>query len=239
MAKPKLRLFKAFRLSRKFALIAIGTLLLIGGSGAAAVAFAPPDLIPIPGFGGKKEASCKTIYKTQFTRAAEKRILAVIASDAIKPEERVRNGIRIARYIAEGGEHPDLVIVHVTDMTGPTNRSELRGHAIGAEIVHAPEHGHTRATGQEWEVRYMDAVPNAHGLFFGERKIFDAEAAHDAAISLEEPEGCDLDEETDEKVAHADTGQDKADGDHGKEGDGHGAASGHDAPKDSGHGSGH
>ena len=226
MAKPKLRLFKAFRLSRKFALIAIGTLLLIGGSGAAAVAFAPPDLIPIPGFGGEKDASCKTIYKTQFTRAAEKRILAVIASDAIKPEERVRTGIRIARYIAEGGEHPDLVIVHVSDMTGPTSRSELRGHAIGAEIVHAPEHGHTRATQKEWEVRYLDAAPNAHGLFFGERVTVELQAAEQIAASFIELEGCDLDEEPEAEVAEAEDS-------HGKD------ESDDEAPKKDGHGSGH
>lgn len=221
MAKPKLRLFKAFRLSRKFALVALGTLVLIGGSGAAAVAFAPAHLVP--GFGGNKSASCKTVYKSQYSQSAEKRVLTVIASDAVNPAERVRTGIRIARAIAEGGDHPDLVIVHVADMAGPTLRSQLRGYALGAEIVHAPEHGHTRATDREWEVRYLDAAPNAQGLYFGDRLQMDDHMVHEIAASIEKPERCDLD------APETETGG----GDHQK-------SAGHDSGKKAdAHGSGH
>ena len=177
-------------MSRKLALLSAGFLLVLGASGTAALMFAPASLIP--GFGKDAGGHCKTIYQSNFRRAKEKRLIAVIATDDKDPLARVRTGLRIARHLAET-LHPDLVIVQVADHRGPTARAELRGQAIGAEIVHAPHPANTMAVSKPWEARYVDALPTASGYYFGDRvdmRLTELEALNH---EIEKVEGCDGD----------------------------------------------
>ncbi|WP_422371540.1 hypothetical protein [Hoeflea sp.] len=190
MAAKKHRLFHAFRISRKLALLSGGFLLVLGVSGTAALVFAPAHLIP--GYTEEITGSCKTVYRSDFRRGEEKRLISIISTSDANPNDRVRTGMRIARHLAET-EHPDLVIVQVMDEHGPTERSELRGAAIGAEIVHAPNPSRTMATGRPWEVRYIQSLPTGAGLFFGTRvdmRLIDLEAI---SREIELVEGCDGD----------------------------------------------
>lgn len=190
MAAEKRRLFHAFRMSRKLALLSGGFLLALGVSGTAALVFAPAHLLP--GYSEEDAGSCKTLYQSEFRRGKEKRLIAVIASDDTAPSARLRTGMRIARYLT-GTINPDLVIVQVTDRHGPTARTQLRGPAIGAEIVHAPNPGKTVATSKPWEARYVDAEPTAGGLYFGLRVEIRLTELQALAKDLGPIEGCDGD----------------------------------------------
>lgn len=190
MVAKKHRLFHAFRISRKLALLSGGFLLVLGVSGTAALVFAPAHLIP--GYEEEITGSCKTVYQSDFRRGKEKRLISIISTPDANPNDRVRTGMRIARHLAET-EHPDLVIVQVMDAHGPTQRSELRGPAIGAEIVHAPNPSKTMATSRPWEVRYVQALPTGAGLYFGPRvdmRLIELEAINH---EIELVEGCDGD----------------------------------------------
>lgn len=219
MAAAKRRLFHAFRISRKLALLSGGFLLVLGASGTAALMFAPADMIP--GFKSDRGGHCKTLYQSEFKRGKENRLISVIATSDPDPEWRIRTGIRIARHLAET-LHPDLVIVQVADDRGPTNRVELRGAAIGVEIVHAPNPGHTLATSKPWEVRYVDGPPTASGYFFGPRvdmRLTDIETINHA---IETVEGCDGDAVDEEpKTAAAEGDGAPAKDDHAKPASGH------------------
>ncbi|KJS07914.1 MAG: hypothetical protein VR78_18915 [Hoeflea sp. BRH_c9] len=202
MAAAKRRLFQAFRISRKLALLSGGFLLVLGASGTAALVFAPASMIP--GYEAEPGGHCRTVYQSEFRRGKEKRLIAVIATDDIEPLARVRTGVRIARHLADT-LHPDLVIVQVADHRGPTARAELRGQAIGVEIVHAPNPGKSMAVTKPWEARYVDALPTRAGLYFGDRVDMRLTELETLNHEIELVEGCDGDVvEEDPKTAAAD-----------------------------------
>ncbi|MDZ7601993.1 MAG: hypothetical protein U1A06_11535 [Hoeflea sp.] len=177
--------------------------------------FAPASMIP--GFSSKPGGHCKTLYQSEFRRGEEKRLIAVISTDDLEPLARVRTGVRLARHLADT-MHPDLVIVQVAYHRGPTARSELRGNAIGAEIVHAPHPAKTMATTKPWEVRYVDALPTGAGLYFGSRVDMRLTEIETVNHEIELVEGCDGDV-VDEAPATASTGSEAKK-----------AATGHDKP---------
>ncbi|MDF1609227.1 hypothetical protein PZ897_13660 [Hoeflea sp. YIM 152468] len=155
-----------FRVSRKLVLLSGGFLLFLGVSGTAALVFAPAHMIP--GYGDTIGGHCKTVYQSDFRRGEETRLIAVISTDDTEPAARVRTGVRVARHLSET-LNPDLVIVQVSDYRGPTARADLRGSALGAEIVYAPRPSRSLAVSKPWEVRYVDSAPTATGHYFGER----------------------------------------------------------------------
>ena len=202
MAAAKRRLFNAFRISRKLALLSGGFLLVLGASGTAALVFAPTSMIP--GFSQETGGHCKTLYQSEFKRGEETRLLAVISTDDLEPLARVQTGVRIARHLAET-LHPDLVIVQVADYRGPTTRVALRGQAIGAEVVHAPHPAKTQAVSKPWEARYVDTLPTAAGYYFGNHHDLRLTELETINHEITEVTGCDgdmVDEEA-ETVAEA------------------------------------
>ncbi len=223
MAVAKRKLSQAFRISRKLALLSGGFLFVLGASGTAALVFAPANMIP--GFKEDVGGHCKTVYQSEFRRGKEKRLIAVISGDDIEPRDRVKTGIRIARHLSET-LNPDLVIVQVADHLGPTTRAELRGSALGAEVVYAPVPTKSLAVSQPWEVRYINTVPSSTGYYFGERVDMPQTEIEALAHEIELVAGCDGDlvEEEAKTVSAAGRGEKPA------------AAGGHGEPaKPAGH----
>lgn len=191
MAATKRRLFSAFRLSRKLVILAGGFLVILGASGTAAVMFAGPSGL-IPGFGSSGGGHCDTIYHAAFKRAGEVRLFSVIRTDDKDSAARIKTGLRLARVLTDS-QHADLITVLVTDIRGPQERTQLRGPAIGVEIVHAPDLHRTRATTKPWEVRYIDTPPSASGLFFGDKVDMSLADIETSMASIDKVEGCDGD----------------------------------------------
>lgn len=187
MASAKHGLFRLFRVSRKLALLSGGFLLVLGASGTAALVFAPANMIP--GYEEKIGGHCRTLYQSEFRRGKEKRLIALISTDDAEPAARVRAGVRVARHLSDT-LHSDLVIVQVSDFQGPTTRAELRGAAIGAEIVYAPHPSRTLAVSKPWEVRYVGALPTASGLYFGKRMDMPLTEIETLNHEIELVEGC-------------------------------------------------
>ncbi|PWV97141.1 hypothetical protein DFR52_10752 [Hoeflea marina] len=218
MAAAKRRLFSAFHLSRKLAVLAGGFLVILGASGTAAVMFAAPGGL-IPGLGEPAGGHCDTIYHAAFKRAGEVRLFSVIRTDDQDPAMRVRTGLRLARVLTES-RHADLVTVLVTDVHGPQQRTDLRGPAVGVEVVHAPDLNRTRATTRSWEVRYIDTQPTSAGLYFGDRIDMSVTDIEKSMASIDKIEGCD----GDLAKAEAEAATAAKAGGHGK------PAAGHDKP---------
>lgn len=203
MAAAKRKLSHAFRISRKLALLSGGFLFVLGASGTAALVFAPASMIP--GFKEETRGHCKTVYQSEFRRGKEKRLIAVISGNDLEPRERVKTGLRVARHLSET-LNPDLVIVQVADYRGPTARAQLRGSAIGAEIVYAPIPTRTLAVSQPWEVRYVNTVPTSTGHYFGARVDMPQTEIEALAREIDLVAGCDGDLVDEEPKTVAATG---------------------------------
>jgi hypothetical protein len=203
MAAAKRNFFSLFRVSRKLVLLSGSFLFVLGASGTAALVFAPANMIP--GFQEEAGGHCRTVYQSEFWRGKEKRLIALVAGDDADTRERVKTGLRIARHLSEKLD-PDLVIVQIADNRGPTTRAELRGSAIGAEIVYAPVPTRTLAVSQPWEVRYVDALPSRTGYYFGERVDMPQTEIEAIAQEIATIEGCDGDQVNEEAQTVAASG---------------------------------
>jgi hypothetical protein len=104
-----------------------------------------------------------------FAAAEKKRLIAVISTDAVKPADRDPHRYADSQAILQRPQSPTSLSFRWWIIKVLLARAEIRGAAIGAEIVHAPNPSKTVATGKPWEVRYIDALPTRSGFYFGPR----------------------------------------------------------------------
>lgn len=165
------------RLSRKMLLISAGILALLGGSCAAALYVGAADVLiksepkdnPV---GGACDTVQTMVLKTPAQRLWMRKFIRMSHADG---DERIKTALRVAGLLANANS-VDLVQVSVLDASGPTLRSEMRGRAIGAEVVIALKPQYLPDMKEPFIVRYFEGMPSDDGLYYGDR------------VSLELPE---------------------------------------------------
>lgn len=165
------------RFTRKVLLISVGMLALLAGSGAAALyagagdmlAQAEPQDSPIGG-------ECTTVETTVLKTPAKRLWLRkYVRMDHADGPARIKTALRVASLLANANP-VDLVQVSVLDTAGPAVKSQMRGRAIGAEVVIALQPKFLPDMKEPFIVRYYEGMPSDDGIYYGER------------ISLEVPE---------------------------------------------------
>ncbi len=163
-------LLRIFRPSRKLVLIIGGIALLAGASGGAAL-YVGKDAILGPPAEMVNGAACTDVNLVTIKKQKRTWIRKYIKTEPTDGMTRVKTALRVAKAVYEA-QKPDLVQVVVLDANGPTLRSDIRGRAIGADVVFIPHpdpivesiEGNKTIT-----ARYYDGTAAANGLFFGER----------------------------------------------------------------------
>lgn len=158
------------RISRKIVLAFAGVLVLCGATGAAAV-FIGADKILGPSYSARNGLECTEVQTFTIQKKDRFWVRKYITTD--KPGDgitRVRTALRVAGAVY-ASEKPDLVQVVVLDKSGPTNRSAMRGRAVGADVIYIADPGRVpeEANGQKFTARYVDKPASADGLFYGEK----------------------------------------------------------------------
>ncbi len=232
------------RLSKKVVAITVGVLVICAGSGAAAV-YVGTDKLLGPSYLDVNGLECTTLQTDRIKRDKRNWIRKYVVSD--KPGDgmaRIRTALRVARAVQEK-EKADLVQVSVLDKSGPTERAEMRGRVIGAQVVYIPDLAKAPdgAQVQTYSAYYMDGSPTPKGEYFGLRmdvpledvealsaKLTDKADCVDPVVAV--PEG-----EHGAPSAHGDKKKPKPKGgEHGAAAEGHG--DGHGAAEGDGHGAG-
>ncbi|MET3777868.1 hypothetical protein ABID20_003452 [Rhizobium alvei] len=224
------------RLSRKLLFIVLGMTVLLGGTGAAALYIGSDAIMGKPAENVAGEA-CTTIQtmvlKTPARRLWLRKYIRMENADG---EMRIKTALRIAGLAAKAYQ-VDLIQVNVLDAKGPATRAEMRGRAIGAEVLIAMNPRYLPQMKSPFVARYFDGQPTAEGRFYGDRVSLDLEDVQkmmgkmkDAPdkVDCAEPEKPAEDAEAD-KNAH---GEKKKEGheakpaanDHGKPANEHGEA---------------
>ena len=158
------------RISRKIVLAFGGVLVLCGATGAAAV-FIGADKILGPSYSDRNGLECTEVQTVTIKKKDRFWVRKYITTD--KPGDgmtRVRTALRVAGAVY-ASQKPDLVQVVVLDKSGPTDRSAMRGRAVGADVIYIadPSRVPEEANGQVFTARYVDKLANADGLFYGEK----------------------------------------------------------------------
>lgn len=163
-------LLSKIRISRKVVLAFGGVLVLCGATGAAAV-FIGADKILGPSYADRNGLECTEVQTVTIKKKDRFWVRKYITTD--KPGDgmtRVRTALRVAGAVY-ASQKPDLVQVVVLDKSGPTDRSAMRGRAVGADVIYIadPSRVPEEANGQVFTARYVDKLANADGLFYGEK----------------------------------------------------------------------
>jgi hypothetical protein len=162
-------LLRIFRPSRKLVLIIGGVALLMGVSGGAAL-YIGKDNILGPSAETVNGAACTDVNLVTIKKQNRTWIRKYIKTEPTDGVTRVKTALRVAKAIYDA-QKPDLVQVVVLDANGPTLRSDIRGRAIGADVVYIPHPDPVVESleGKTYTARYYDGTAASNGLFFGER----------------------------------------------------------------------
>lgn len=162
-------LLRIFRPSRKLVLIIGGVALLTGVSGGAAL-YIGKDNILGPSTETVNGAACTDVTLVTIKKENRTWIRKYIKTEPTDGVTRVKTALRVAKAIYDA-QKPDLVQVVVLDANGPTLRSDIRGRAIGADVLYIPHPDPVVESleGKTFTARYYDGAAASNGLFFGER----------------------------------------------------------------------
>lgn len=182
-------LLRIFRPSRKLAIIIGGVALLAGVSGGAALYVGKDRLIGVSGSGYGLE--CSDVNLVTIKKQDHVWVRKYIKTEPTDGMTRVRTALRVAQAVY-AAQKPDLVQVVVLDENGPTLRADIRGRAIGADVVFIPHPDKTvpGLDDKPYTARYYDGKASENGLFFGERIDLPADEIAMISAGFKDPEDC-------------------------------------------------
>lgn len=165
-------LLKKIHFSKKAVFITAGVLLLTGAGGGAALYFFGNK---VAGEGVAKAAQPNGVacldVQSEVTRKVDRFwIRKYISVDASDGPDRARTAMRVALTIQEK-EKPDLVQVIVLDGKGPKARADIRGRAIGANVllISNPARMPKEMPASAFSARFIDGAAGPDGLFYGQK----------------------------------------------------------------------
>lgn len=229
------------RLSRKLVIVLGGIVVLGGGSGAVAL-YIGPDKILGPSYEEVNGLKCTTAQLVKIKREQRSWVRKYVFTEGGDGPARLKTALRVAKSLQES-EKADLIQVTVLDKAGPTQRSQMRGRAIGAQVVYIPDLARSPVPSEtSFSAFYVDGKANSSGEFFGMRIDPPEEDMEKLAASLTDKADCVMPVTEPAADPHGSSGgkKGKKSSDHG--GGGHGEAAGHDSASDKkaddGHGGG-
>ncbi|MFJ6325051.1 MULTISPECIES: hypothetical protein [unclassified Rhizobium] len=184
-------LLHIFRMPRKFVVMIGGVALFVGCSGVLAIYFGKDRLL------GLTSASANGLQCTDINLVTIRKdnrfwVRKYIRTDPTDGVTRVKTALRVAKAVYQE-QKPDLVQVVVLDENGPTLRSDIRGRALGADVVYVP-HPEKLADGSSeapLTARYYNGGASTAGLFYGEQITMQPKDIDSALAGLKDLSDCD------------------------------------------------
>lgn len=184
-------LLHIFRLPRKFVVMIGGVAFLIGCSGVLALSIGKDRLL---GFASASPNGLQCTDINLVTIRKENRfwVRKYIRTDPTDGLTRVRTALRVAKAVYQE-QKPDLVQVVVLDRNGPILRSDIRGRALGADVVYVPHPDKLTDGSAEAPLtaRYYDGDASTAGLFYGEQITMLPQDIDTALAGLKDLSDCD------------------------------------------------
>ena len=226
-----------FRFSKKLVFILMGSIVVLGGGSGAAAVLIGTDKILGPSYLEINGLECTALETVKIKRDQRYWVRKYVVSDESGDGlARIRTALRVAKAVQEK-EKADLVQVAMIDKAGPRDRAQMRGRAIGAQVVYIPDpkKAPEGTDAQPFTAYYLDGAANANGEYYGMRIDLPLEDVEAVTARLTDHADCV------EPVVAVPEGQHGAPAGHGEKpkADGHGAPSapaGHGEPVANGHG---
>lgn len=178
----------SFRLSRKLLIIVAGVTVLTGASGAAAI-FVGREALLGPPAEEVSGVACTLVTTVRLDRNGQQWLRKYVRSDAKEGEMRIKTALRVAGAVSNH-EEADLYQIILLDAAGPVNRADMRGRAIGAEVLFARDPSAIPGMAAPFVARYTDGKPAENGEFYGERKELSLGEIKTIVTAMQEREDC-------------------------------------------------
>ncbi|MDL2405427.1 hypothetical protein PY650_07090 [Rhizobium calliandrae] len=184
-------LLHIFRPSRKLVVIVGGVALFMGCSGVFALYIGKDKLLGLAA-ASPNGLKCSDVNLVTIRKEDRFWVRKYIRTDPTDGLTRVKTALRVAKAVYDE-QKPDLVQVVVLDKNGPTLRSDIRGRALGADVVYVPHPGRVADGTVEEPVtaRYYNGGASAEGLFYGEQINMLPKDIDDALAALKDHTDCD------------------------------------------------
>nr|WP_204326557.1 hypothetical protein [Rhizobium lusitanum] len=180
-----------FRLPRKFVVIIGGVAFLVGSSGVLALCIGKDKLLGLASAspGGLQCTDINLVTIRKDNRFWIRKYISTEPTDGLT---RVKTALRVAKAVYQE-QKPDLVQVVVLDKNGPTLRSDIRGRALGADVVYVPHPDKLVDGNSEAPVtaRYFDGGASNAGLFYGEQITMLPQDIDAAIAGMKDYSDCD------------------------------------------------
>ncbi|RAX39884.1 hypothetical protein [Rhizobium tropici] len=196
-------LLHIFRAHRKFVVMIGGVALLVGSSGVLALSIGKDRLLDLAS-ASPNGLQCLDVNLVTIRKENRFWVRKYIRTEPTDGLTRVRTALRVAKAVYQE-QKPDLVQVVVLDKNGPTLRSDIRGRALGADVVYVPHPDKLVDGSSEVPVtaRYYDGGASNAGLFYGEQVTMLPQDIDAALAGLKDYSDCDNALTSDNGVATA------------------------------------
>ncbi|HUH49735.1 MAG TPA: hypothetical protein VLZ56_07780 [Mycoplana sp.] len=176
------------RLPKKVLILLAGVVVLTGASGAVA-ALVGRDAILGPRPERISGVACTTVLTQRQEQDGQHWIRHYIRAKAEDGDVRIKTALRVAGALSNK-EQADLYQVVLLDEAGPAQRADMRGRAIGAEVLFSREPGKIPGMDAPFAASYIDGVAAENGEFYGERKALDLDEIKDIVTAMPERAEC-------------------------------------------------
>ena len=184
-------LLHIFRVPRKLVVLIGGAALLVGSSGVFALYVGKDRLLGLVS-ASPDGLQCTDVNLITIRKDNRFWIRKYIRTEPTDGLTRVRTALRVAKAVYQE-QKPDLVQVVVLDKNGPTLRSDLRGRALGADVVYVahPDRVVDASSEAPLTARYYDGGASNAGLFYGEQITMLPQDIDAAIAGLKNLSDCD------------------------------------------------
>ena len=183
-----MKLVPKFKISRKVLILVAAGILLSGASGAAAV-FVGRDAILGPPAETISGAGCTSVSTIRLNQNGQRWLRYYVRAKTETGAVRIRTALRVAGALSNK-EDADLYQVVLLDEAGPAVRADMRGRAIGAEVLFARNPAAIPGMTAPFVASYTEGMPSAAGEFYGDRKDLTLDEIKEIVTGMEERDGC-------------------------------------------------
>lgn len=155
-----------FRPSKRLIVILSVAFGVSAASGGAAVYVSRDALMARLSKPNTSGLECTTIRTLKLGHNGQRWIRMHVKTDRADGQTRMRTALRAVGALAKA-EKADLYQVVVLDAAGPEDRAQVRGAAIGAEVLFAPGPQSVPGMSEMFRASYNDGTANSAGVFHG------------------------------------------------------------------------
>lgn len=176
------------RLPKKVLILVTAGVVLTGASGAVA-AFVGRDAILGPRPETISGVACTNVLTVRQEENGQKWVRRYIRAKAEDGDVRVKTALRVAGAISNT-EKADLYQVVLLDEVGPAQRANMRGRAIGAEVLFSREPGKISGMSAPFQASYVDGLAAENGDFYGDRKTLSIDEIKGIVTAMADKADC-------------------------------------------------